>query len=81
MQELWKQLGSPRNLVVFEAAARLQSFTRAAQELNVQQPAVSVAIRRLEEGLGTPLFLTSDLFVDLTGFLVCFQVWLLRGAL
>ncbi len=27
------------------------------------------------------LFLTSDLFVDLTGFLVCFQVWLLRGAL
>ncbi len=26
-------------------------------------------------------FLTSDLFVDLTGFLVCFQVWLLRGAL
>ncbi len=25
--------------------------------------------------------LTSDLFVDLTGFLVCFQVWLLRGAL
>ncbi len=27
------------------------------------------------------LGLTSDLFVDLTGFLVCFQVWLLRGAL
>ncbi|WP_419740918.1 CBS domain-containing protein [Ruegeria sp.] len=28
-----------------------------------------------------PTLLTSDLFVDLTGFLVCFQVWLLRGAL
>ncbi len=28
-----------------------------------------------------PILLTSDLFVDLTGFLVCFQVWLLRGAL
>ncbi len=30
---------------------------------------------------GHILTLTSDLFVDLTGFLVCFQVWLLRGAL
>lgn len=67
MQELWKQLGSPRNLVVFEAAARLQSFTRAAQELNVQQPAVSVAIRRLEEGLGTPLFTRGHRQVVLTG--------------
>lgn len=67
MQELWKQLGSPRHLVVFEAAARLQSFTRAAQELNVQQPAVSVSIRRLEEGLGTALFTRSHRQVVLTG--------------
>ncbi|WP_170775601.1 LysR substrate-binding domain-containing protein [Ruegeria lacuscaerulensis] len=66
MQELWKLLGSPRHLVVFEAAARLQSFTRAAQELNVQQPAVSVAIRRLEEGLGTALFTRSHRQVVLT---------------
>ncbi|MBO9479392.1 LysR family transcriptional regulator [Shimia sp. R11_0] len=67
MQELWKQLGSPRHLVVFEAAARLQSFTKAAQELNVQQPAVSVSIRRLEEGLGTALFTRKHRQVVLTG--------------
>ncbi|MBO9403372.1 LysR substrate-binding domain-containing protein [Shimia sp. R9_3] len=66
MQELWKQLGSPRHLVVFEAAARLQSFTLAAQELNVQQPAVSVAIRHLEEGLGTALFIRQHRKVILT---------------
>ncbi|MDA5557759.1 LysR substrate-binding domain-containing protein [Shimia sp. MMG029] len=66
MQEIWKQLGSPRHLVVFEAAARLQSFTHAAQELNVQQPAVSVAIRHLEEGLGTALFIRQHRKVILT---------------
>ncbi len=33
------------------------------------------------ETRGAEVILTSDLFVDLTGFLVCFQVWLLRGAL
>ncbi len=33
------------------------------------------------DGEDVRCLLTSDLFVDLTGFLVCFQVWLLRGAL
>ena len=45
MQELWKLVSSPRHLLVFEAAARTGSFTRAARELNVQQPAVSAAIK------------------------------------
>jgi LysR family transcriptional regulator, glycine cleavage system transcriptional activator len=40
----------------FEAAARLLSFTRAAQELFVTQSAVSRAIQALEEHLGTKLF-------------------------
>ncbi len=40
----------------FRAAARHLSFTRAAQELFVTQPAVSREIRTLEEQLGTPLF-------------------------
>ncbi len=66
MQALWKHLGSPRHLVVFEAAARLGSFTRAAQELNVQQPAVSASIKQLEEALGVALFLRSHRKITLT---------------
>lgn len=42
---------------VFEAAARHQSFTRAAAELGMTQAAVSYQIRILEERLGQPLFL------------------------
>jgi LysR family transcriptional regulator, glycine cleavage system transcriptional activator len=42
---------------VFEAAARLMSFTRAAAELGMTQAAVSYQIKLLEERLGEPLFL------------------------
>jgi DNA-binding transcriptional LysR family regulator len=40
----------------FEAAARLESFTRAAEELHLTHGAVSRAVRVLEDDLGTPLF-------------------------
>ena len=43
-------------LRMFDAAARHQSLTRAAQELHVTQAAVSQHIRNLEERLGKPLF-------------------------
>mgnify|MGYP001826456926 FL=1 len=66
MQELWKLLSSPRHLMVFEAAARLGSFTLAAQELNVQQPAVSAAIKQLETSLGVALFNRQHRKVSLT---------------
>jgi len=66
MQNLWTHFGSPRHLVVFEAAARLASFTRAAEELNVRQPAVSATIRQLEESLGVTLFARSHKKVVLT---------------
>jgi DNA-binding transcriptional LysR family regulator len=66
MQELWKLVTSPRHLIVFEAAARLGSFTRAADEMNVQQPAVSAAIKQLEASLGVPLFRRSHRRVSLT---------------
>lgn len=47
----------PLNLLRgFEAAARHLSFTRAAEELNVTQAAVSHQIKLLEEHLGMPLF-------------------------
>lgn len=66
MQELWKLVSSPRHLLVFEAAARTGSFTRAADELNVQQPAVSASIKQLETALGTPLFARAHRSVTLT---------------
>jgi len=40
----------------FEAAARLESFTRAAQELHLTHGAVSRAVRALEEDLSQALF-------------------------
>lgn len=66
MQELWKLVASPRHLLVFEAAARTGSFTRAAEELNVQQPAVSAAIKQLEGALGVALFRRAHRSVSLT---------------
>ena len=53
-------------LVAFEAAGRLQSFTKAAAELNVTQAAVSRQIRLLEDGLGQPLFSRAHRAVELT---------------
>ncbi len=41
---------------IFEAAARLMSFTRAAEELGVSQAAVSWQVKALERRLGQPLF-------------------------
>ena len=43
-------------LRVFEAVARTGSFTRAAEELSVTQPAVTVQIRHLEHECGIALF-------------------------
>jgi len=45
-----------RQLKVFESVARLLSFTQAAQELHLSQPAVSMQIKQLEDNAGLPLF-------------------------
>lgn len=45
-----------RQLSVFGAVARLSSFSRAAEELHLTQPAVSMQIKQLEENVGLPLF-------------------------
>lgn len=42
-------------LAVFEAVARLGNFTRAAEELHMAQPTVSVHIKKLTETIGHPL--------------------------
>jgi LysR family glycine cleavage system transcriptional activator len=51
---------------VFEAAARLLSFTKAAAELGMTQAAVSYQIKMLEERLGAPLFLRQPKALALT---------------
>jgi DNA-binding transcriptional LysR family regulator len=51
----------PLNAIkAFEAAVRLGSFTRAAEELNVTHGAVSRQIRGLEDWLGARLFLRTS---------------------
>ena len=45
-----------RQLKVFEAVARHLSFSRAAEELHLTQPAVSTQVRKLEEHAGNVLF-------------------------
>ena len=45
-----------RQLQVFEAIVRLGSFTRAAEELFLTQPTVSMQIKKLSDSMGLPLF-------------------------
>lgn len=61
-----ERLPSLPALRVFEVAARLLSFTRAAEELHVTQAAVSHQIRSLEDQLGQPLFKRSTRRLELT---------------
>jgi LysR family glycine cleavage system transcriptional activator len=56
MNKLGKSLPPLACLLPFEAAARLGSFSRAAEELHITQAAISRQIRALEEDLGTSLF-------------------------
>jgi len=46
---------SLRQLQVFEAVARLLSYTRAAEELFLSQPTISMQIKKLESDIGLPL--------------------------
>ncbi len=45
-----------RQLQVFEAVARQLSYTRAAEELHLKQPAVSMQVKQLEISVGLSLF-------------------------
>ena len=66
MQNFWNKMPSPRQFVIFEAAARHCSFTLAAQELNLQQPSVSAAIKQIESHLGIGLFYRNHRKMTLT---------------
>ncbi len=45
-----------RQMEIFEAVARLGSFTRASEELFLTQPTVSMQIRKLSDAVGLPLY-------------------------
>lgn len=57
---------SLRQLRVFEAVARQSSYTRAAEQLFMTQPAVSMQVRQMEETLGVELFERAGKAVQLT---------------
>lgn len=58
--------GKLENYRIFCKVAQHRSFSRAAQELYLSQPAVSQSIRQLEEQLGIQLFLRNCKRVELT---------------
>ena len=58
---------SLRQLQVFEAVARLLSYTRAAEELYLSQPTVSMQIKKLESDIGLPLTEQIGKKISLTG--------------
>ena len=63
---MFARLPSPAALRTFEAAARLGSFKRAAEDLSVTPAAVSHQIRTLEKLIGTALFVRNTRAVELT---------------
>ncbi len=66
MHKLRSLLPSANSLFTFEAAARQESFTEAAKELHVSQPAVSKSVQQLEDYLGTKLFHRQHRAIELT---------------
>jgi len=63
---LRQRIPSSGSLFTFECVARLGSFSDAATELNVTQPAISRSIRKLEAHLGYSLFDRHGRWIKLT---------------
>src|SRR6266498_938678 len=61
-----RRLPPLNTLPSFEAAARLLSFSKAADELHVTHGAVSRAVRHLEDQLGVQLFVRATRAIALT---------------
>lgn len=55
-----------RQLRIFEAVARHSSISRAAKEMHLTQPAVSMQVKQLEEQVGVPLLQKSGKRISLT---------------
>ena len=71
--------GSLEYYKVFYYVERLGSITGAAQALCISQPAVSQAVRQLEQSLGVKLFLRSARGVKLTEEGKTLAVYVERG--
>lgn len=58
-----------RQLQIFEAVARLKSFSKASRELHLTQPAISMQMRQLEALIGIPLIehLGKQIFITQAG--------------
>ncbi|MED1607659.1 LysR family transcriptional regulator [Cytobacillus kochii] len=56
------------HLKYFKIAAKYESMTKAAAELNISQPALSKTISRLEDKLGAPLFFRNGKQIKLNNF-------------
>ena len=56
-----------RQLSALHAVARLGSVSRAASEIHLTQPAVSIQLKLLEESAGTPLLEREGRGIRLTG--------------
>jgi len=55
-----------RQMEYFQKAGRLRNITKAAGELHVSQPSVTIAIQKLEDELGVPLLDRSQKQIALT---------------
>jgi DNA-binding transcriptional LysR family regulator len=55
-----------KRLEYFEAICRLKNFTKAAEELHVAQPSITVSIKKLEEELGVELLCRNQHSVTIT---------------
>lgn len=55
-----------KQLRYFISVAEQQNFTRAARKLHIAQPALSIAIKKLEASIGLPLFDRNERQVHLT---------------
>lgn len=62
-----------RELRYFYSVAQTGNFGRSARELNISQPAISQQVRKLEEGLGTPLLVRHGRGVMLTPAGICLR--------
>jgi DNA-binding transcriptional LysR family regulator len=58
-----------QQMKLFEAVARLRSVTRAAEEVSLTQPSVSMQVKALEEKIGMPLIdqIGKNLFLTRAG--------------
>lgn len=66
-------------LLGFEAAARLESFSKAAEELGLSQSAISHEMRALEQRIGQALFIRQGRSIRLTDAGRDYQRSVLRG--